>query len=75
MIKVCRLHGTQCGPSTAAPERVLEKMHAYVENRIDEWHAGTYDGPLHEFLGWSWEEYKLYVTDNVLPDRMFEAIR
>lgn len=40
-----------------------------IDDRIDAWH----DSPkaetreLHEYLGWTWEEYKAWVGHNVFP--------
>ncbi len=31
-----------------------------VDDWVDRWHEGRGDGELHEFLGMSWEEYRLW---------------
>ena len=39
-----------------------------IDDFIDEWHEGEGDEDLHEFLGMSWEEYALWVSNPyVLP--------
>ena len=39
-----------------------------IDDFIDEWHEGEGDEDLHEFLGMSWEEYDLWVSNPyVLP--------
>ena len=32
-----------------------------IDKYIEEWHSHDYDVELHEFLGLTWEEYKLWV--------------
>lgn len=35
-----------------------------IEDAVDSWHASTHDQmgvELHEWLGWTWEEYKRWV--------------
>lgn len=40
-----------------------------IDDFIDEWHKGEGNEDLHEFLGMSWEEYALWVSNPyVLPD-------
>ncbi len=40
-----------------------------IDDFIDEWHEGKGNEDLHEFLGMSWEEYALWVSNPyVLPD-------
>jgi hypothetical protein len=34
------------------------------DDLIDAWHAGADDRPLHVFLGMTWEEYKIWVTQS-----------
>jgi hypothetical protein len=41
-----------------------------IDNRVDEWHdapEGELDGPLHEALGWTSEEYAAWLERNELP--------
>lgn len=43
---------------------------AEVENAIDAWHDGAGPGlELHEYLGWTWDEYKLWVESGEVPGR------
>lgn len=40
-----------------------------LDDRIDEWHAMPDDGrSLHEYLGWTWPEYKAWVETGELPE-------
>lgn len=39
-----------------------------LEDLIDEWHRGVGAQPLHEFLGWSWDEYRHWVYTNRQPN-------
>jgi hypothetical protein len=34
-----------------------------IEDAITEWHESDTDEPLHVFLGLTWHEYALYVTN------------
>lgn len=47
----------------------LEAAHKDVDSRIELWHTSDYEGSLEEFLGWTWDEYKRFVEQNVLPER------
>ena len=39
-----------------------------IDDFIDEWHDGDFEEELHEFLGMSWKEYSLWVSNpDVLP--------
>lgn len=33
-----------------------------IDDRVDEWHKGDSELPLHEYLGMTWEEYSDFVT-------------
>ena len=47
-----------------------EHQQALVETKIEEWHDAEGGGvPLHEWLGWSVEEYAAYVERGKLPKR------
>lgn len=50
--------------------RLLEYVSYLTDERVGEWHDGDYEGPLHEFLGMTEEEYKVFVEKNVLPGDM-----
>jgi hypothetical protein len=40
-----------------------------VTAAVSAWHAGAGDGlELHEYLGWSWEQYARWVDEGVAPD-------
>ena len=39
-----------------------------VEDKIEEWHDSKDSRPLHEYLGWSRDDYALYVEFDILPD-------
>lgn len=39
-----------------------------VLEAVDAWHEGDSELPLHEFLGWTKEEYNRWVLYNLLPD-------
>lgn len=47
-------------------------MHEFINDKIDEWHKGNSNKQLHEYLGWSWEEYKLFVEKSVIPEKMLK---
>jgi hypothetical protein len=32
-----------------------------IDDLIDEWHTGEHSIKIHEFLGWTLEEYKIFV--------------
>lgn len=39
-----------------------------IDNLIDEWHNDPrITKPLHEFLGWTWLEYKRWVERGIKP--------
>jgi len=41
-----------------------------VRNKIEAWHNGSGSSQeLHDYLGWSWEEYKQYVESKTIPER------
>jgi hypothetical protein len=41
-----------------------------VDDLVELWHEGAGgDLPLHEFLGMSWDEYKTFVQEGVIPVR------
>lgn len=40
-----------------------------VDDAIERWHTGDSELPLHEFLGWSRQEYSIWVETNVIPNR------
>ncbi|HTU59574.1 MAG TPA: hypothetical protein VMF89_14085 [Polyangiales bacterium] len=47
-----------------------EHQQALVETKIEEWHDAEGGGvALHEWLGWSVEEYAAYVERGKLPKR------
>lgn len=39
-----------------------------VADRIDAWHNGG-SGELHEYLGWTWEQYAHWVQTNERPSQ------
>ena len=42
---------------------------ADVDAAVEAWHSGAGDGlELHEYLGWSWEQYARWVDDGIAPD-------
>jgi hypothetical protein len=38
-----------------------------IDDRIAKWHDGPSTQPLHEYLGWTWEQYKAWGERNVYP--------
>ncbi len=39
-----------------------------IDDLIDDWHGSPDDGvPLHEYLGWTWEQYAHWVLTGKLP--------
>lgn len=62
-----------------AKKEMLDEAHRkIVDNKIDVWHkdklsirgiSGIDIQELHDFLGWTWEEYKDYVDKRVIPER------
>jgi hypothetical protein len=63
-------------PHWRTPEgkRVIREAEAElrIEHAIDDWHGGEADEPLHEYLGWTEDEYKKYLEDDVIPEREYE---
>lgn len=47
-----------------------------VDDAIDAWHVSGPDETreLHEYLGWTWDEYGAYVERNVLPPEREGAV-
>lgn len=52
-----------------------------VDDAVERWHKSPANdpdprmhGPLHEYLGWSWDEYATYVEKNVLPPKRKGAV-
>lgn len=41
--------------------------HDAITLMIDAWHESDSDKELHEYLGWTWDEYRHYVENNALP--------
>jgi hypothetical protein len=41
----------------------MKDFQDFIDELIDEWHAGDSPLPLHEYLGMTWEEYKLWLSD------------
>lgn len=44
-----------------------------LDSRIEAWHNAPSDShlasmPLHEYLGWSWEQYKRWVENGDIPN-------
>lgn len=39
-----------------------------LDRLVDEWHNGAgAEEALHEYLGWTWDEYRAYVERGVFP--------
>lgn len=47
-------------PKRPQTEEELEKL-------IEDWHTSYNELLLHEFLGWTWEEYKTWVETEQIP--------
>lgn len=60
--------------STPEGQKKLNESEALlrIEYKIDDWHGGEADDPLHEYLGWTEDEYKKFLEDNVIPEREYE---
>jgi capsule biosynthesis phosphatase len=43
-----------------------------IEDKISEWHESDSNKSIYEYLGWTFEEYKLYVESNVIPNKEFK---
>ncbi len=42
----------------------------YIDNKVCEWHKSLGNGcSLHEFLGFTRDEYKVFVEKNIIPFR------
>lgn len=41
-----------------------------IENKIEEWHQDGHgkDTPLHEYLGWTWPQYKRWFETGETPE-------
>lgn len=46
------------------PDEVEAKIEAWHYTAVDDGHK---DIPLHEYLGWTWEEMKSWVEEGVIP--------
>ena len=46
----------------------MKKTEDQILDAADEWHNSDSNLTLHEFLGWTWEQYKAYVEDGLIPD-------
>jgi hypothetical protein len=55
----------------AGEEAMVLSRDAVIMDRIDEWHHTPENGDvaLHEWLGWSWDEYKRWVEASELPTK------
>lgn len=41
-----------------------------IEQIVEDWHQGNLEAEtLHEALGWTWEEYKIWAATDVAPER------
>ena len=38
-----------------------------IDDMVDEWHDGASELLLHEYLGWTFQEYKTWVESSVPP--------
>jgi len=62
-------------------QRALSGNRVNIDDEIDAWHDSTYPGPLHEYLGMSWEEYTAWlekrstIEDIVIRRRLSEESR
>ncbi len=65
---------TECPNCRVRTEALVKEIADRISNSIDAWHEGAGAGKsLHDFLGWTWEEYKDYVEDNIIPEKEFNA--
>ena len=55
-----------------ARQNALVQAHQKVESDIELWHTSDSENSLVEFLGWSSDEYKMYLEQNQLPERVVE---
>ena len=39
-----------------------------IDDKIELWHTGTGDMPLHEYLGMTWDEYSEWVHTSIIPN-------
>lgn len=38
-----------------------------IDDAIERWHEGSgMDVPLHEYLGWTWDEYRAWLQDSCI---------
>ena len=53
--------------------RIKEILDAVISVKIDQWHKrDNEDVKLHDHLNISWEEYKTYTHNNIVPKRLEE---
>ena len=47
----------------AIAQQVKDMTDKQIDDKVDLWHTGVSKFPLHEFLGMTWDEYKVWVKD------------
>jgi hypothetical protein len=52
-----------CSEGSTPSLGTMKDFQDFIDELIDEWHAGDSPLPLHEYLGMTWEEYKLWLSD------------
>lgn len=62
-----------CFAQIVIDNRIKEILLTIISCKIDEWHLRDQESlTLHDFLGFSWEEYQLYAQKNTIPDHKQE---
>lgn len=47
-------------------------LYEEIDDKIDAWHNSDSELKLHEYLGWTWDEYRAYVEKTTLPARILK---
>lgn len=56
-------------PIESAPLTAEELAMLEVDDKVEAWHNSDSSLLLHEYLGWTFDEYRAYVERNVIPAR------
>lgn len=59
------------------PSEELSDRSMRADDFVDRWHSapeGELDGPLHEEMGWTWEEYARWTETGEMPPEREGAI-
>lgn len=70
--KVWNLINVPGGYELSDEGAVLTTLRSHIDDMIEAWHNGANDKPLHEYLGWTETEYRMFVQTSDIPEERYE---